>query len=488
LASPRNCPFLELKNTEKIFFRQEIKTKKWFFSALTLGIETATLPWGGKKKASRREMIPRYARQKMAAVWEPENRFRKWMQIEIWACEAMARMGIVPPGAVEEIKKKAGFDLARIEAVEKVVKHDVIAFLTTMGERIGPAARYLHWGLTSSDILDTGWAMQLVEAAEILEADLADFLRVLKRRAFEYRKTPIIGRTHGMHAEPTTFGLKLALWYAEMERNLERLRRAKDRIAYGKISGAVGTYAHLSPSVEAYVCRRCGLKPAPISSQIIQRDRHAEFFTTLALIATSIEKIAVEIRHLQRTEVSEAEESFGPGQKGSSAMPHKRNPISSENLCGLARVVRANAFASLENVPLWHERDISHSSVERIIGPDSTILLDYMLDRVTRLVDQLVVYPDAMKANLEKTGGMIFSEGVLLKLIQKGLSREEAYRLVQRAAFRTMRGKRDFQGVLLRDRSIRKYLQPQELRQCFDLSHSLRHVDAIFRRVFGKKG
>lgn len=431
-------------------------------------------------------MISRYTRKKMAAVWEPENRFQKWLQIEIYACEAMARLGLVPSAALKQIKKKAGFEVARVEEVEKVVKHDVIAFLTTVSERVGPAARFLHWGLTSSDILDTSLAMQLVETAAILEGDLEAFLRVLKRRAFEYRKTPMIGRTHGMHAEPTTFGLKLALWYAEMERNLERLGRAKERIGFGKISGAVGTFAHLSPAVEAYVCRKCGLQPAPISNQVIQRDRHAEFFTTLALIATSVEKIAVEIRHLQRTEVSEAEEPFGEGQKGSSAMPHKRNPIGSENLSGLARVVRGNALASLEDVALWHERDISHSSVERVIAPDSTILLDYMLDRVTRLIDQLVVYPQNMKTNLEKTRGMIFSEGVLLKLVQKGLSREEAYALVQKVAFRSLQGKKDFQKILLKERSILRYLKPREIQECFDLSHALRHVDTIFERVFKK--
>jgi adenylosuccinate lyase len=423
----------------------------------------------------------------MAAVWEPENRFRKWLQVEILACEAMNRLGLVPPAALKEIKKKAGFEVARIAEVEKVVKHDVIAFLTTMSERVGPAARYLHWGLTSSDILDTSLAMQLVEAAEILEDDLQAFLEVLRRRAYEHRKTPMIGRTHGMHAEPITFGLTLALWYAETERNLERLQRAKERIAYGKISGAVGTYAHLSPAVEAYVCKKCGLKPAPISSQIIQRDRHAEYFLTLALIASSIEKIALEIRHLQRTEVAEAEEPFREGQKGSSAMPHKRNPIAAENLMGLSRLVRSSALAALENVALWHERDISHSSVERIIAPDSTILLDYMLARISQLVDHLVIYPQTMAANLKITRGLIFSEGVMLKLIQKGLSREQAYALVQKAAFRTLQGKKDFQRVLLQDRSIRVYLLPKEIQKCFNLSHSLRHVDEIFRRVFHGK-
>ena len=423
----------------------------------------------------------------MAAVWEPENRFRKWLQIEIWACEAMAKMGQVPAAALRAIRKKAGFDVARIEAIEKVVKHDVIAFLTAVSEVIGPWARYLHLGLTSSDVLDTSLAMLMSEAAAILEKDLKDFLQVLKRRALEHRRTFMIGRTHGMHAEPITFGLILALWYAETERNLERLQRAKERIAYGKISGAVGTYAHLSPAVEAYVCKKCGLKPAPISNQIIQRDRHAEYFVTLALIASSIEKIALEIRHLQRTEVAEAEEPFSEGQKGSSAMPHKRNPIAVENLMGLSRVVRSNALAALENVALWHERDISHSSVERIIAPDSTILLDYMLARITQLVDHLVIYPQTMAANLKITRGLIFSEGVMLKLIHKGLSREQAYALVQKAAFRTLQRKKDFQRVLLQDRSLRVYLQPKEIQECFDLSHSLRYVDEIFRRVFHDK-
>lgn len=432
-------------------------------------------------------MIRRYSRKTMAAVWEPENRFRKWLQIEIWACEAMAKEGRVPPSALQAIRKKAGFDVARIEAIEKVVKHDVIAFLTAVSERIGPGARYLHLGLTSSDVLDTSLAMLMVEAAAILENDLKDFLQVLKRRAGEHRRTFMIGRTHGMHAEPTTFGLILALWYAETERNLERLGRAKERIAYGKISGAVGTYAHLSPAVEAYVCKKAGLKPAPISNQIIQRDRHAEYFLTLALIASTIEKIALEIRHLQRTEVAEAEEPFSEGQKGSSAMPHKRNPIVAENLTGLSRVVRSNAWAALENVALWHERDISHSSVERIIAPDSTILLDFMLARITQLVDHLVIYPHTMDANLKITRGLIFSEGIMLKLIQKGLSREQAYALVQKAAFRTLQRKKDFQRVLLQDRSIRVYLQPAEIQDGFDLSHSLRYVDEIFRRVFHYK-
>ncbi len=432
-------------------------------------------------------MIPRYTRKRMATVWEPENRFQKWLQIELWACEAMAQQGVVPQRALKTIQERAGFDLKRIEEIEKIVKHDVISFLTAVGERVGPAARYLHWGMTSSDILDTSLAMLLVEATEILEDDLKKLLGVLKRRALEHRRTAMIGRTHGMHAEPITFGLKLALWYAEMVRNRERLERAKERIGYGKISGAVGTYAHLSPAVEIYVCRQARLKPAPVSSQIIQRDRHAEYFTTLALVGASVEKIAVEIRHLQRTEVAEAEEPFSEGQKGSSAMPHKRNPIVSENLAGLSRILRANAFAALENVALWHERDISHSSVERIIAPDSTILLDYMLNRLIRLVDQLVVYPQAMKANLEKTGGLIFSEGIMLKLVQKGLTREAAYSLIQEAAFRALRGKKNLLSILLKDRQVLRYLNPKEIRSCFDLSHLLRHADVIFHRIFGKR-
>ena len=432
-------------------------------------------------------MIPRYSRNIMAKVWEPDNRFRTWLKIEIFACEAMAKLGQVPPEAVKVIRKKAGFEVERIDAIEKVVKHDVIAFLTAVGERVGPEARYLHLGMTSSDVLDTSLAMLLVEAAEILEKDLLGLLEVLKKRAYEHKATPIIGRTHGMHAEPTTFGLKLALWYAEMDRNLERLRQAKDRVGYGKISGAVGTFAHLSPAVEAFVCRKCGLKAAPISNQIIQRDRHAEFFSTLALIGSSIEKIAVEIRHLQRTEVAEAEEPFTAGQKGSSAMPHKRNPIASENLAGLSRVLRGNALAAMENVALWHERDISHSSVERVIGPDSTILLDYMLNRLTHLIANLVVYPENMKANLAKSRGLVFSEGILLRLVQKGLSREESYALVQKAAFRALHGKKNFESILLRDRDIGRYLKPMEIRKCFDLAHVLRHGDEIFRRVFGKR-
>ena len=429
-------------------------------------------------------MIPRYSRKEMSAIWEAENRYAKWLQIEILACEAMVRQGRVPPQALQKIQERAGFDVSRIEEIEKVVKHDVIAFLTAVGERVGPEARYLHLGMTSSDILDTAFALQLVEATVLLERDMEFLLQALKRRAYETKDYYMVGRTHGMHAEPITLGLVFALWYSEMERNKERLSSAKKRIAFGKISGAVGTFAHLSPEVEAYVCEKLGLSPEPISNQIVQRDRHAEYFTTLALIATSIEKIALQIRHFQRTELSEAEEPFTPGQKGSSAMPHKRNPIASENLMGLARVVRANAMAALENVALWHERDISHSSVERIIAPDSTILLDYMLDRLTHLIDGLVIYRENLKANLERSGGLIFSEGLLLKLIEKGLTREDAYARVQKAAFQALAEKRNFQEVVVDDKEIGKHLDREEIEAVFDLRHVLRHVDTIFRRVF----
>lgn len=429
-------------------------------------------------------MIPRYSRRVMAQIWEPENRFRKWLQIELLACEAMVKLGEVPASAWENIRQKATFDPKRIEEIEKVVKHDVIAFLTSVSEKVGPEARYLHLGLTSSDILDTSLAMLLVEAAAVLEEDIKKLLDVLKKRAYEHKLTPMMGRTHGMHAEPITFGLVLALWYAEMERNLERLRRVKAGIAYGKISGAVGTYAHLNPAVEAYVCEKCGLKPAPISNQIVQRDRHADYFAALAIIASSVEKIALQIRHLQRTEVNEAEEPFSEGQKGSSAMPHKRNPIASENLMGLSRLMRSYSLAAMENIALWHERDISHSSVERIIAPDATILLDYMLDRLTQLLENLVVYPQNMLNNMQLTHGLVFSEGVMLKLVQKGLNREEAYNLVQKAAFQSRQEQKDFEKILLNDSQILKYLGKDEIKECFNLNHFYRHVETIFKRVF----
>ena len=379
-------------------------------------------------------MIPRYTRPEMGRIWTDENKFKKWLQIEILACEALAEMGEIPPEALREIKEKARFDIDRISELEKVTKHDVVAFLTAVGENVGEASRYIHFGLTSSDILDTSLALLLKQASELLIEDIHKLLSTLKEKAFTYKDTIMIGRSHGIHAEPITFGLKMALWYDEMRRNLTRMERAKEAISYGKISGAVGTFAHVPPFVEEYVCRNCGLKPARISTQIIQRDHHAEFFTTLAVIASSIEKFALEIRHLQRTEVLEAEEFFTKGQKGSSAMPHKRNPILSENLCGLARMVRANSLAALENIPLWHERDISHSSVERVIAPDSTILVDYMLYRLTNVIGNLLVYPENMVKNLEKTQGLIFSEKLMLELTKRKISREDAYSLVQRNA------------------------------------------------------
>jgi adenylosuccinate lyase len=425
-------------------------------------------------------MIPRYTRPEMGRIWTDENKFKKWLHIEILACEAFAEMGEIPPQALKEIKEKARFDIQRVVEIEKVTKHDVVAFLTALSENVGEASRYIHFGLTSSDILDTSLALLL----ELIIEDIHDLLRVLKDKASTYKDTVMIGRSHGVHAEPITFGLKMALWYDEMHRNLARMERAKEAISYGKISGAVGTFGHIPPFVEDYVCRKCGLKPSPISTQIIQRDRHAEFFTTLAIIASSIEKFAVEIRHLQRTEVLEAEEFFTKGQKGSSAMPHKRNPILSENLCGLARLVRANSMTALENIPLWHERDISHSSVERVIAPDSTILLDYMLNRGINLIDNLLVYPDNMMRNVEKTKGLIFSEGLMLELTKRKISREEAYAMIQRNAMRVWEEETDFKEEVLKDPDITKVLSRKEIEECFELKGRLRHVEEIFKRVF----
>ena len=431
-------------------------------------------------------MIPRYTREKMSKIWELENKFNIWLKIELLVCEAMAEKGMIPLSAFENIKKKARFSIPRIEELEEVVKHDVIAFLTCVGENVGPDGRYLHLGLTSSDILDTSFAVQLKEASKIILDDIEHLLKVLKNKALEHKNTVMIGRSHGVHAEPITFGLKMALWYEEMRRNQERLLKAQETISYGKISGAVGTYAHLSPEIEEYVCQRLGLKPDPISTQIIQRDRHAAFFTTLAVIASSIEKFAVEIRHLQRTEVLEAEEYFAPGQKGSSAMPHKRNPILSENLTGLARLIRSYAITALENVPLWHERDISHSSVERVIAPDATILLDFMIHRFSGIMEKLIVYPKRMEENLNRSRGLIFSESVLLLLTRKGVSREEAYKIVQRNAMEVWKGRESFKEVLLKDPEIRKNLTLDEIEEVFNLNHQLRYVDFIFQRVFGE--
>jgi len=384
-------------------------------------------------------MIERYTRREMAKIWEPENKFRKWLQVEILACEAWARLGKIPQKALNNIKAKADFDIKRIDEIEKTVKHDVISFLTAVAEFVGPDSRHIHRGLTSSDILDTSLAILLREAADLIITDIRKLMDAIKKRAFEHKDTLMVGRSHGIHAEPITFGLKMALWHEEMRRNLARMERAREIISYGKLSGAVGTFANIPPSIEEYVCKKLGLKPAPVSTQVVQRDRHAEYFTTLAIIATSIEKIAVEIRHLQRTEVLEAEEPFTEGQKGSSAMPHKRNPVLSENLTGLARLVRGYANAAMENIPLWHERDISHSSVERVIAPDATILIDFMLARLTGLIRDLVVYPGNMKANLNKLKGLIFSQGVLLALTEKGVIRENAYQIVQRNAMKVWR-------------------------------------------------
>ena len=430
-------------------------------------------------------MIPRYTRPEMAGIWTDERKYETWLEIELQVCEALSRLGKIPAEAVKEIRQKARFNAQRVDEIEKVTKHDVIAFLTNVGESIGPLSRYLHYGLTSSDILDTSFAMLLKEASDLILQDMNRLSEVLRKKAFQYKETLMIGRSHGVHAEPITFGLKMALWYDEMRRNLVRMERAKEAISVGKISGAVGTFAHIPPSVEEFVCQRLGLKPAPISTQIVQRDRHAEFFTTLALIASSIEKFAVELRHLQRTEVLEVEEFFSKGQKGSSAMPHKRNPISAENLSGLARLVRSYGLAALENIPLWHERDISHSSVERVIGPDATILIDYMLNRFVSMVDHLIVYPENMKANLGKMGGLIYSETILLHLTEKGLSREEAYSVVQRNAMRAWEEGKEFRTLLSQDEVIKRLFRPEELDSAFDARTHLSHVDDIFRRVFG---
>ena len=430
-------------------------------------------------------MIPRYTRPEMAKIWTDQRKFETWLQIELLVCEALSQLGQIPAEAVREIKEKATFDTQRIDEIEKVTKHDVLAFLTDVGKSIGPLSRYLHYGLTSSDILDTSLAILLKEASEIILQDIHHLLETLKKKAFQYKETMMIGRSHGVHAEPITFGLKMALWYDEMKRNLIRMERAKESVGVGKISGAVGTFAHIPPSVEEFVCGRLGLKPAPISTQIVQRDHHAEFFTTLAILASSIEKFSVELRHLQRTEVLEVEEFFSKGQKGSSAMPHKRNPVSSENLSGLARLVRSYSLAALENIPLWHERDISHSSVERVIGPDATILIDYMLNRFTSLIENLIVYPENMRANLEKMGGLIFSESILLHLTKKGLSREEAYGVVQRNAMRVWKKGEDFKTLLSQDEAIKRLLTQKELDALFDVWTHLKHVDDILRRVLG---
>ncbi|MCC6345801.1 MAG: adenylosuccinate lyase [Nitrospirales bacterium] len=431
-------------------------------------------------------MIARYTRPEMGRLWEPGNRFRKWLDVEIAACEAWAEMGEIPGDALKVIREKARFDVARIDEIEKTVKHDVIAFLTSVAEFVGPESRFVHMGLTSSDVVDTALSLLMREAADIIIGDLRQLMEVLRTQAFRYKDTPCIGRSHGIHAEPMTFGLKFALWHEDAGRNLRRMEQARETISIGKFSGAVGTFSNIPVELEAKVCGRLGLAPEPVATQVVQRDRHAEYMATLALVAASVEKIAVELRHLQRTEVREAEEPFTAGQKGSSAMPHKRNPVGSENLSGLARVVRSNAMAALEDIALWHERDISHSSVERVIIPDSTILVDYMLHRLTGILKDLHVYPERMRANIEMSYGLYNSQRILLALVAKGMTREDAYTLVQRNAMESWSKGVAFMKLLQKDAGIAQHLSPREIEEIFDLKYYLRNVDFVFRRVFGE--
>lgn len=429
-------------------------------------------------------MIERYTTPQMKFLWSDQNRFQKWLDIEILACESMAHMGMIPKSAVSKIKQKAKFDVKKIAQIEEKTKHEVIAFLTNVAENVGEESKYIHFGMTSSDILDTSLSLLMREAGTLILSDLEELSNKLKKRALEFKHTPMIGRTHGIHAEPITLGLKFALWYTEVQRDINRLKKAIETISVGKISGAVGTFSNLSPKVEEYVCRKLKLKPAPVSNQIIQRDRHAEYMNALAIIASSIEKFATEIRSLQRTEILELEEGFSKEQKGSSAMPHKRNPITCERLCGLARLVRANAQASLENITLWHERDISHSSVERVTIPDSTILVDYMLIQFNRIMENLLIYPLNMIRNLNKTGGMIFSGRLLLELSKKTHSKEEAYQIVQENAMKAWKENLNFKELIRNDKRVKKYLIGKEIEDCFDLDYYLRNVDYIFKRVF----
>ena len=434
-------------------------------------------------------MIPRYSRPEMTKIWEPETRFRIWFEIEAHAAAAMAEIGMIPKEAARVIwdkGSKATFDVAKIDAIEAVTKHDVIAFLTHLAEHVGPEARFVHQGMTSSDVLDTCLNVQLVRAADILIADVDRLLAGLKVRALEHKTTPTIGRSHGIHAEPTTFGIKLAFAYAEFQRARERLVAARAEVATCAISGAVGTFANIDPRVEVYVAEKLGLVPEPVSTQVIPRDRHAMFFATLGVVASSVERLAIEIRHLQRTEVLEAEEFFSAGQKGSSAMPHKRNPVLSENVTGLARMVRAYALPAMENVALWHERDISHSSVERMIGPDATVTLDFALNRLAGIIDRLVVYPDNMRKNLDRLGGMVHSQRVLIALTNKGVAREEAYRIVQDNAMKVWRGEGDFLAFLKADPRVTAKMSSTEIEENFDLGYHFKHVDTIFKRVFGE--
>jgi adenylosuccinate lyase len=428
----------------------------------------------------------------MGALWSEEHKYQTWLQVEILACEAWAELGEIPRDAARQIKEKARIDMKRIDEIERETKHDVAAFVNQLEETVGEAGKYIHFGLTSYDIVDTALSLRLREAAQIIIADIDDLMEAIREKALEHKETIMIGRTHGVHAEPITFGLKMALWYEELRRHRERMERARATVSVGKLSGAVGTFANAPPAVEEYVCKKLGLEPAPVSSQIIQRDRHAEFFTTLALLASSIEKFAVEIRHLQRTEVLEAEEPFAEGQKGSSAMPHKRNPIGTENLSGLARLVRTNSLAAMEDIPLWHERDISHSSVERIIAPDSTILADYMLARLTHIIKGLLVYPERMRKNLDLTGGLIASQQLLSLLIRKGASRKDAYQWVQRNAMRAWKEGEDFRRLVRADADIAQCLSDKEIQGVFDLKIHLKYVNDIYKRVFpsgkGKRG
>jgi len=428
-------------------------------------------------------LIERYTLPLMGAIWTTENKFKKWLEVEICVCEVQAELRLIPQHAVEQIRSKAQFNIQRVLEIEEQVKHDVIAFLTNIGENVGEASRYIHLGMTSSDLLDTANALLMREAGEVILNDLHQLRAALKKRAIEHKHTFCIGRSHGIHAEPTTFGLKLAVWYDEVGRHIERFKHAIENISVGKISGAVGTFSHLDPIIEELVCKRLNLKPVPVSTQIIQRDRYAQYLTVLALIGSSLEKFATEIRNLQRTEILEVEEFFSKGQKGSSSMPHKRNPVTCEQISGLSRIVRANALASMENISLWHERDITHSSVERVIIPDSTILIDYMLNKFTAIIKNLLIYPENMKTNLEKMGGLIFSQSVLLALTRKGMLREKAYELVQQCAMEAWKTREPLKQLLLQQSEIAEMLTPQEIEDCFDLKIHLRNVDKIFKRA-----
>jgi adenylosuccinate lyase len=454
--------------------------REGFGEGVKYGLYTQTLfrLYGGGN------MIPRYTRQEMGKLWELENKYQKWLDVEIAVCEAWADLGEIPRDALNAIKKKASFDVSKIDEIEKVVKHDVIAFLTSVAQSLGPESRFIHKGLTSSDILDTALALLMQEAADIIIQGIINLMDVLKKQAYKYKDSPMIGRSHGIHAEPMTFGLKFALWYEDMKRNLIRMKNARAVISTGKLSGAVGTFSNIPPEIEERACKKLRLKPEPVATQIVQRDRHAEYLTALSFIAASIEKVAIEIRHLQRTEVLEAEEPFMAGQKGSSAMPHKRNPIGCENLSGLARLVRSNAQAALENIALWHERDISHSSVERVIIPDSSILVDYMLERLRGILEGLRVFPKKMKENMAKSYGLYNSQRVMLALIDKGIRREEAYDIVQRTAMKSWKTETQFRKLLLKDAEVKKHLTSKEIGSIFDLQYYLKNVDYIFKRVF----